>query len=377
MPVNNQEIANQLLGWLREKVFPLWSTQGFDLEKKLFVEDLSFEGQPLLDTSTRALVQARQIYSFAEGVRLQLLDSNLAIKLIRLSARTLIEKYTLSNGAVVNSLNGKGHSNADLDLYTQAFILFGYAQAYEMSGDITFKNAALKNITYLYSERKHVAGGFTEIKNNKILFQSNPHMHLFEAAIAWMKIDSELVWARLAHELCELCLSGFINSNTGILAEHFDQNWQPIKENGRFIFEPGHHYEWSWLFVQYQKINNKFKNNISEKLFNLAESQGLTESQDLVLDEIWSNGEPKKLSSRFWPQCERIKAAVAFGRADIADQAIRSMTNHFLLLEKGLWNDTRLADGSFPLQRVKASSLYHIINAISEYVQFRAIQSDE
>lgn len=376
MPVNNKEIANQSLIWLREKVFPLWSTLGFDFERKLFVEDLSYEGQPQI-SSFRALVQARQIYSFAEGVRLQLLDSDLAKKLLKLSAHTLIEKYTLPNGAVVNSINDKGHLNKDIDLYSQAFILFGYAQAYEMSGDVAFKKAALENVNYLYSERVNAAGGFTEIKNNKLLFQSNPHMHLFESAIAWMKIDSDPIWEMLAKELSELCLSRFINSDTGILAEHFDQNWQPIRENGRFVFEPGHHYEWSWLFVQYQKINNKFRNSISEKLFNIAESQGLSASRDLVFDEIWSDGEPKKLSSRFWPQCERIKAAVVLGKISAADQAMQCLIRHYLLLEKGLWKDTRLEDGSFTVQMVKASSLYHIINAISEYVQFRVIQNDE
>ena len=375
MPENHQKIADESLVWLRQKVFPLWSTVGFNFDEKLFVENLSFEAKPLVSAS-RALVQARQIYSFAEGIRLQLIERELATKLLKLSAQTLVEKYTLPNGAVVHSIDHKGYLNTDLDLYSQAFALFGYAQAYEMCGDIAFKNAALKNASYLYTERVNAAGGFTEIKNNQLLFQSNPHMHLFESAIAWMKIDSDPVWTKLAGELCELCLSRFIDPASGILAEHFDQNWQPIRENGNFVFEPGHHYEWSWLFKQYQKLNRKFKNEISEKLFNIAEDKGLSSDKALALDEVWSDGEPKKRSSRFWPQSERVKAAVVLDKHLVAEMAMQSLVKNFLILEKGLWKDTRLENGSFQDQVVKASSLYHIINAISEYVQNPSVQSD-
>ncbi len=375
MEDSQQEIVQKSLTWLKDRVFPLWSTEGFDYKENIFVENLSFESKAQ-NSPARALVQARQIYSFAEGARLQVLSKNLAKNLIWMSAHSLIEKYSLPNGAIVNSIDKTGHLNSDLDLYSQAFALFGLAQAFEMCGDAEFRNAALKIVSYLNSERRNLAGGFTEIKAGKLLFQSNPHMHLFESVIAWMNVDQNPMWTELAAELSELSILKFIDPSTGFLAEHFDENWKPFRENGNFICEPGHHFEWSWLFIQYQKLNKNFKNNVSQNLFDIAEKFGVSEKTQLAYDEIWSDGDFKKVSSRFWPQCERVKAAVVLGDFFSADQAMKSLMTHFLILEKGLWKDTRLEDGTFKEQIVKASSLYHIINAISEYAQLRPNLND-
>jgi mannose-6-phosphate isomerase len=43
----------------------------------------------------------------------------------------------------------------------------------------------------------------------------------------------------------------------------------------------------------------------------------------------------------------------------------------------GLWLDTLTENGTFAEQPVKASSLYHIINALSEYITLRPRVADE
>ncbi len=366
MPNQTQNLALQSLQWLREKVFPLWLSVGVDTKSGIFVENLSYDGVPQ-NTARRSLVQARQIYAFSEGLRLDVLDKSLIKDLIDKSGRSFISSYALPNGAIVHSVGPDNkHQNVDLDLYSQAFAIFGLAQAYMISPKAEFKAAALKILKYLYDGRKNPAGGFTEIKNNKISFQSNPHMHLFESAIVWLAIDKDPIWAKLAAELFELCTKKFIDSKTGYLAEFFDENWNPIRANGNFFFEPGHHFEWSWLFNQYHALVPG-ENPYSRKLFDLAEKFGLSSDKKLALDEIWSSGEVKKGSSRFWPQCERIKAAVVLGESKIADQSMKALMDNFLMLQQGLWKDTLLEDGKYADVPVKASSLYHIINAISEY----------
>lgn len=375
MPYNHQaksyqKLIQDTLFWLKEKVFPLWLAEGVDHDSGIFVENLSFDGKAL-NSLRRCLVQARQIYAFSEGARLKVLDDQLARKLVIASTRSLIQSYSLPSGAFVNSVDIDGqHLNRDVDLYTQAFVLFALARTYEVSQDQNFKKVALKLVTYLLNERRNSAGGFTEIKENKTLFQSNPHMHLFEAVISWLKIDSDSVWKSLAEELYNLCTTRFIDGATGILAEHFDKDWQPLRVNGHFLFEPGHHYEWSWLFVQFQQLIPG-RNNYSKKLFDLAERMGLTANGELAFDEVWSDGKVNKKSSRFWPQSERIKSAVVLRETGIADVAMKSLIKNFLLMEQGLWQDTKLESGRYSDQPVKASSLYHIINAISEYVTFR------
>lgn len=363
-------LQQDTMNWLKNRVFPLWSTNGFDRTAGTFIESLNFEGQALI-SPLRALVLARQIYSFAEGLRLQSIEKNLALKLIEQSTEYFITKYSLPDGSFVHSVDKNGHLNKDRDLYSQAFAIFALAHAYEFIPRADFKTAALKVVSYLQTERKNSLGGYTEIKGGKVLFQSNPHMHLFESALAWVKIDSDPTWKELAQEIHDLCRTKFIDNKTQFLAEHFNEKWEPIKENGNFIFEPGHHFEWSWLFYQYQQLIGTDCKAVSESLFKSAEQYGLSTNGELAFDEIWSNGIPNKKSSRFWPQTERIKAAVVLNRPESADKAMKALVQHYLLMEKGLWRDTRLEDGSYADIPVKASSLYHIINAISEYKRHR------
>jgi mannose/cellobiose epimerase-like protein (N-acyl-D-glucosamine 2-epimerase family) len=359
--------------WLQEVVFPHWLQVGIDSGTQLFIENLSFEGKPL-KSAKRALVQARQIYSIAEGARLSLVSESQSKLIISSSSKAFLKYFQLPSGAFVHSIDEQGqHLNLDNDLYSQAFALFALAHAFESSKNLEFKVAANKLVHFLSSERRNINGGFTEIKNGKVLYQSNPHMHLFESALAWMKIDSDPVWKNLASELQNLCVNKFIDSKTELLAENFDEKWQPLLEKGHFIFEPGHQFEWSWLLFQYDSLR-KLKNETkqSRRLFELAEKFGVTNpSRALAFDEIWSDGRVHKRSSRFWPQCERIKAAVVLGEGKIADIAMQALIENFLMLKEGLWKDTLLESGEYGDQPVKASSLYHIINAISEYAEHR------
>ncbi|MBC7742150.1 MAG: AGE family epimerase/isomerase, partial [Bdellovibrionaceae bacterium] len=226
---------------------------------------------------------------------------------------------------------------------------------------------ALKTLQYLYSERALKNGGFSEIKNSITLYQANPHMHLFEAALAWVKIDFDPCWRKLSDELYQLCIGKLIDPETGFIAEHLDEHWKPLRENGIFVFEPGHHYEWAWLIMQYQQITGVEVGQQPKKLFDLAERFGLNSEKKLAYDEILSNRSVKKMSSRFWPQCERIKAAMVLGHPEVASTAMNALFANYIVPNEGLWRDTLLESGQYESQPAKASSLYHIINAISEY----------
>ncbi|MBC7419090.1 MAG: AGE family epimerase/isomerase [Bdellovibrio sp.] len=356
------------LKWLTENVFPFWIQKGIDSKNGSFVESISLDGEPQ-SSPRRALVQARQIYSFVEAYKLNMIDLDTVSAIVEKAVGSLIKFYENPRGAYIHSVDVSGQpANQDLDLYTQAFVLFGLAQAYDILRKEEIKHEALKVLKYLNAERKLPAGGFSEIKNNEKMYHSNPHMHLFEAALVWTKVDDDPRWHALTLELCDLCLNKFIDPVTGFLAEHFDEQWNPLRENGNFIFEPGHHFEWAWLLLQYEEVTGLKLMEQSQKLFDLAEKFGVSPDRTLAYDEVWSDGQPKKTSSRFWPQCERIKAATDLGQTAVADEAMQSLFKNFIIFEKGMWRDTKLASGEFDSQPVKASSLYHIINAISVYV---------
>lgn len=369
MNIVAQNNIQKARNWLTQDVFPLWFDKGFDPATGCFFEAFSGAGEPLKLLDRRAMVQARQIYAVTEAVRLELFSREQAAPMIKKNTQLLITRYLLPSGGYAHSVNSELLvSNSDTDLYTQAFVLFGFAKAYELLKDEQLIEEAQKLLNYLIKNRCTGSGGFTEIKNGKTLYQSNPHMHLFEAALAWVEVSQEDCFKKLADDLAELCTSKFIHSETHFLAEHYDQPWQPQLIGGNFIFEPGHHHEWSWLLQQYQRLTGTVTLQQSESLFKSAEQYGLSENKKFVVDEVLSNGKIYKKSARFWPQTERIKAATQLKQAQAADQAFDTLFLYFEGVKRGLWQDTLQENGQFVVQPSKASSLYHIMNALSEYI---------
>lgn len=368
------ESGEQAVRWLTQDALPLWSTKGFDSTTGSFEECLSREGQAL-PAPRRAMVQARQIYSFCEAARLHLLEPATARELVDPAARFLVDRYSTPSGAFIHSVDSHGRPlQTQPDLYAQAFAIFGLANAFGLSGATFLKERARQCLMYLNSERRAAAGGYTELVDGRIAFQANPHMHLLEAALAWLRVDDDPdeEWLDLAKQMLDLCLSKFIDPVSGALCEHFDDpDWIPRREHGSFFFEPGHHYEWAWLMVHLEEVAGVGSGSSPRALFELAEACGVNAESGLTLDEVWSDLCPKRRSSRFWPQSERVKAALALGRADIADRALRALFHFLNVPATGLWEDTVDETGAFVPQPVKASSLYHIISAISEYVSKR------
>ena len=72
-------------------------------------------------------------------------------------------------------------------------------------------------------------------------------MHLLEGALAWMAIDDDPGWRRMADDLAQLCLEKFIDPATGALREFFATDWSPAPGIDGQTVEPGHHYEWAFL----------------------------------------------------------------------------------------------------------------------------------
>lgn len=366
--------------WLSHDVLPLWMEKGVDWNKGGFIESFSLDGDPH-DVPRRSMVQARQIYSLRLAADLQLCDQDKAHKAIRLGAETLMRHYRLPNGGFIHSANKEGVAqNTTPDLYAQAFALFGLAHAYSVNPAPDYRTSAQELVAYLYRERLLPRGGFSELTDKKVQYEANPHMHLFESAVSWMSIDKDPLWRKLADDILALCLEKFIDPATKNLAEHFTPEWSPILYNGRFVFEPGHQYEWAWLMGIYEDLTGKSLKSIRTHLVDTSEKYGLHE-EGFVFDEVWSDLTPKTRSSRFWPQCERIKAVLQMATENTgekrahytqaADHAIGILFRFFETPKRGLWFDTWLESGEFRIQPAKASSLYHIIGAMSEYIRLR------
>ena len=93
-------------------------------------------------------------------------------------------------------------------------------------------------------ESRFAAGGdafqSAEIEGH---FESNPHMHLMEACLAWAEIGKDTGWAQWATRLADLALHRFIRAGSGALGEAFAADWRPAPGLAGRIVEPGHQFE--------------------------------------------------------------------------------------------------------------------------------------
>jgi mannose/cellobiose epimerase-like protein (N-acyl-D-glucosamine 2-epimerase family) len=371
--------VTQAKTWLAEFACPLWLDQGLDLANGGFFESLSLQGQPTFGPR-RVMVQARQIFSSHMAMNLGIISEQQGRASVKHGIDFILRYYSLPSGAFRHAVDEAFLPvKKPEDLYGQAFALFGLAHAYKVLSDPSYKSRALELLAYLYRERKLPQGGFSEILDQEIQYEANPHMHLFEALLYWIEIDSDPKWKAAAEEILDLCINKFVDPENTLLAEHFDSDWRPLLAHGVFIFEPGHHYEWVWLLGRYQKITGKDLRHLRNRLYAVSEKYGISPVNKCAYDEVSSLLQPIKKTTRFWPQCERIKAALqlaleAEDRApyfQAADDSLQALFKFFEVPIQGLWYDTWKESGEFTIQPAKASSFYHIIGALSEYIQFR------
>lgn len=375
-------MVQKSITWLREDVCPLWLKNGFDTQAGAFEECLALDGKPI-SAPRRLMVQSRQIFSFRLAMELGACDRQEALRTTKETITGILKNYSLPSGAFAHSISKSGEIvDQTPDLYAQAFALFGLANAYAIEPLAVYEDRAFRLVDYLNESRKVEGGGYLEIGKNGMLFQSNPHMHLFEAFISWMEVSSNSKWQKNASEILNLCLEKFIDRPTHLLAEHFNSNWNIERENGRFFFEPGHQYEWAWLMGKYERLTDTNLRDVRNNLVEKSELYGVDSDRMCVYDEVWSDHTPKSKTARFWPQTERIKAVLQLAEeattnsyqikmTSAADEAISTLFKFFECDTKGLWFDRMMEDGSFQKNPAKASSLYHIIAALNDYIKIR------
>ena len=104
---------------------------------------------------------------------------------------------------------------------------------------------------------KRAGQGFESGVPASLPLQSNPHMHLFEAALAGCEVCSDSsLWKPLSDEIAELALTSSSISKTGALREFFDEHWNPAAGRPGRIVEPGHQFEWAWLLLRWGGAKN-------------------------------------------------------------------------------------------------------------------------
>jgi mannose-1-phosphate guanylyltransferase/mannose-6-phosphate isomerase len=378
-PAHGRVIANgawrrRVQHWLMDETLPLWSTSGVDEQFGGFYEALGFDARPLAKPK-RMRTMARQVYAFA--VAKQRGWDGRADQLIDHGIRFMADKGRTERGGWVRTLNPDGSVLDPVeDAYDHACVLLALAHAHR-SGNA--EALALATETFAFLD-KHLEDermtGFMESPDGEGVRRSNPHMHLLEAFLAWHAVTGDRAYLRRAARIIDLFRSHFFEVDSWTLGEFFDRDWHPAPgEKGQWT-EPGHHFEWASLLVDFaDKSGQKDLVAFGRKLYASAVANGLNRATGLAYGAVSRQGLPLDSISRSWPQTEAIKAAVALDgtggpdlKPEIEARVGRLFRWHIDPAPQGLWIDQIDERGRSLAKEVPASIFYHLVTALTQYL---------
>ena len=358
------------LRWLTDQAWPLWLAHGVDWQRRAFHEHLDPASLQCAAPFRRLRVAARQTYVFAKAARHGVPHAEEAVALgldflqgpARLSDGGFAWRFDLDNQPI----------DLTRDLYDHAFVLLAFSAAAEVVGADRVRADAVALVDHIAARFAHPAGGYRDSIPDTQPRRQNPHMHLFEALLAACDAFGGERFFNYASGLAALFVTRLFQVNEGALPESFDEALAPRRETGRFVAEPGHHYEWIWLLHRYETAAaamgvamDPALKLAADSLFEFAERYGVNPSSGLVANRTWSDGTPSDDGFRLWPQTERLKA-VARRRPDRVPAALDALKRHFAGVRPGLWIERMDASGHTIAEPAPATSLYHLTAAFTD-----------
>ncbi|WP_156462518.1 AGE family epimerase/isomerase [Rhizobium sp. Leaf262] len=372
------EEAKRLKRWLDQDALPLWWKVGAGKPDGGFYERIGQDAKPMLGDNRRARVQPRQAYCYAAaGQRGWNGDWR---KAVDHGLHWFDQVFRLENGLYGNLADASGKlTDPTFDFYNQAFALFAAAQTAlvfpERRDEMQIR--ALGILQVLQRDYAHPVIGFEEANPPREPLCSNPHMHFFEAMLAWEVVDPDGPWRELADEVASLAMEKFIDPQSGGLREFFDHNWAPMPGDKGRIMEPGHQFEWAWLLTRWGKLR-KDNDAISKakRLFEIGEKYGICARRKVAVMSLHDDFSVHDPLARLWPQTEWLKAAVRLAcvahgeeRYRYLSSAVRAIGALQPFLDtpiSGLWFDRWPHDAPMIDEPAPASTFYHIVCAIYE-----------
>jgi len=370
VPDELRACADQAREWLFNAAAPLWCSSAV-LGDGMFAEKLTLQGDPV-PLPRRLRVQARQIYSFCELGRLGWQGP------WRMTVERALDKYLKDgrpeDGFFIHMFGAQGGvSDSRADLYDHAFTLLALAHASRGMARPDLISIANELMSLIDTRWKNPGGGYNEGEIDRVPPRwQNPHMHLFEAALALSEITKAERWRSLAESLYGLFLNVFLDHASGALREYFSLDWQLTADQKLRTVEPGHCFEWAWLVHRFAGADFE----PADKMTAFARNYGIDHERGVAFYSLEIDGTPRDKSARLWAQTERLKAALARWRrtheaseANEAVAAYRGLAKYFETPTRGTWRDRMQPDGSFVQEDAPASSFYHIVCALSELIE--------
>ena len=351
----------QALDWLAGQALPMWLEHGVDWTRGAFYEDIDPATLAHRASFRRLRVAARQVYVFVQGAKLGVPRAaeaaELGVDFLRRIARQADGGYCSRFGPD-NTSQGEGR-----DLYDHAFVLLAFAHA----GATADAQALLE---YLDAHFIHPEGGYRESVPDALPRRQNPHMHLLEAMLAAAELLGDTRYLDRADALIDLFLDRMLQPGEVSLPEYFDAVFTPVREAGRYLSEPGHHFEWVWLLSEHRRIARSFgrtprdTTGAASALLEFGEAHGADADGNLQM-EFWNDGTVRQAPVRIWPTTEWVKAVSRERPADLA-RPLTALGRFMDGVPAGLWCERAEAGVLIRGETCPASSLYHIACAILE-----------
>lgn len=360
--------------WLFQETLPLWSTAGVDERHGGFHEALGFDGAPL-GKPKRMRTMARQVYAFA--VAKQRGWDGPADRLIAHGIDFMAGKGRTEGGGWVRELSVDGAViDAAEDAYDHSCVLLALAHA-QICGNPDAGRLGQETFAFLdaHLEDRRLTG-FLETSSGEGLRRSNPHMHLLEAFLAWHAATGNRSHLRRAARIIDLFRSHFFDADSWTLGEYFDDAWKPAAGEKGSWTEPGHHFEWASLLVDFSARSGQADLlPFARKLYASAIAHGLNRATGLAFGAVSRIGQPIDRISRSWSQAEAVKAAIALDGVDGPDlkpeieaRVGRLFRWHIDPARAGMWIDRIDDRGKARSSEVPASIFYHLITALTQYL---------
>lgn len=364
--------------WLFEETLPLWSTIGVDERYGGFHEALGFDAVPRAKPK-RMRTMARQVYAFAAAKEWGWQGP--ADRLIAHGIDFMAGKGRTERGGWVRTLNVDGSvADAVEDAYDHSCVLLALAHAH-LCGNPDALRLGEETFDFLdaHLEDRRLKG-FLETSEGEGARRSNPHMHLLEAFLAWYRVTKDRVHLRRASRIIDLFRAHFFDADSWTLGEYFDDHWRPEAGAKGQWTEPGHHFEWASLLVDFGRASGQADlTGFARKLYASAVANGLNRATGLAYGAVSRTGLPLDKVSRSWPQTEAIKAAIALDGADGPDlkpeieaRVGRLFRWHVDPAPTGLWIDGIDDKGRSLATEVPASIFYHLVSALTLYLSVTA-----
>lgn len=370
------QLCAQIKSWLFEQAIPFWAANGIDTINGGFVEQLTLDGHDAKAAFKRTRVTARQVYVFSHARLMGWKDIGDAAG----AGIDLLIKRTWQgpDNGFARLMTREGEVlDPTPDLYDHAFALFAFAWRYRTERDVASLEWMHRTLDFIETHLRHPSGeGFWHARPPKGWRVQNPHMHLTEACLAAFESTDDPRFADASRKLVELFQSRLFDRSTGALPECYDDAWRRAPgEDGRLV-EPGHMMEWAWVLNQARKLIGTEAQDDIRRLVSFAERHGVARESGITFNTIRNDGAPIDQGSRIWPNAERIKAAIALHEATGADPwpVIEKtcgllMSRYLARNPAGVWMDSFDETGRGVAEVVPASTLYHLLLALSEILR--------